>query len=605
MFAPEERHVLRDALRPGPDERLVHAVGTTFSVDLPAALAVPLAFAGQALGESDDPIAVLDALRSAADRLDVFCQCGVINMAGKPTELAAFLEPVLHEVQAPQHASGYLFHPKVWVARYETLDGERFRLICATRNLTASTAWDAVVRLDGVPDGRRAKPENRPIRDLLGALPDMAVRPLEGARRQRIVELADAVAPVVWDLPSAVGRATVAFHALGLRRTRDLPEVAMNLQGRRLVAVAPFLDDVAVRALAEGVKELVVISRAEAFEQLAPELLENVDCRVVSSLAGLASVDEESEGTEARSVLGGLHAKVYVAEAGRQARLVVGSANATTAGLHGNNVEFLVEFVGGPNALGVDKLLHESDGLGSLLESYRPTGGAAPSEEDALARSLDRALRAVASVRFSSEVVQTGDSYAQTVRAAAAPPAPPDGVEVFVEVYGSVGRQQPVGADDVAWTFGDLGLTEISAFIVFTAVGTCGATTIRRVTLVRSDLVGAPEARLDEILAKQFSTTEQFLRFLALLLGVDRGLDIGPAGIDTAGLAGWGMSGGGAGLFELLVEAAARRPRVLDDIGRLVDRLGATERGRAVLPEGFDELWTAVRAAQPEILRFS
>ena len=603
MFAPEERHILRDALRPAPDERLVHAVGTTFSVDLTAALAVPLAFAGQALGEADDPIAVLDALRSASDRLDVFCQCGVVNTSGKPTELAAFLEPVLHEVQAPQHESGYLFHPKVWVARYETDDEERFRLICATRNLTASTAWDAVVRLDGRASGRRANASNRPVRDLLEALPDMAVRPLEETRRRRIVELASAIGPVEWEIPDAVGRADLVFRTLGLQRVRGVPDPTAGFTGRRMVVVSPFLDDAAVGALADAHDSLVVVSRAEAFEQLDPDLVGRLDCRVVSALAGLQSVDEGADPIEPRSVLGGLHAKVYVGEWGKAARLVVGSANATSAGLYGHNVEFLVEFRGGPKALGVDKLLHDTEGLGSLLETYRPTGGAAPSDEDELLRSLDRVLRVIAATPFTSEVHESGSMFTQTVRTATPLPAAEEGVAVTVEVYGTLGRQQPVADGATTWVFDGLGLTEISAFVVVTAAGTRGATTLRRSTLVRTDLSGAPPTRLDEILAKQFSTTQQFLQFLALLLGIDRGLDLGAAAGEAANLGSWGAAGGGAGLFELLVEAAAQRPRVLDDIGRLVDRLGETERGRAVLPEGFDTLWSAVRAAQPEIMR--
>ena len=55
MLSPEDRTLLLDALRPPPGGRLVHAVGTTFTLDLESALTVPLAFAGHALGDSLDP----------------------------------------------------------------------------------------------------------------------------------------------------------------------------------------------------------------------------------------------------------------------------------------------------------------------------------------------------------------------------------------------------------------------------------------------------------------------------------------------------------------------------------------------------------------------
>ncbi|MFM8857787.1 MAG: phospholipase D family protein [Actinomycetota bacterium] len=597
MFAPDERAVLREALRPEVGETLVHAVGTTFSVDLSAVLAVPLAFAAHGLTEASDPIAVLEALRAAADRVDVFCQCGNIRAPRTPNDLAAFLEPMLHEVRAPQHEQGFLFHPKVWVARYDADGDDRFRLICLTRNLTDSAAWDAVVRLDGRPDGKRTDANNRPIMDLLRALPAMSVRQMEPSRQTRIKELADAIGPVVWETPLDLGSVSLTFHALGLRRTRHRPELVGNLIGRRHLVVSPFLDDEGIGEITNGSAEVIVVSRVDDLDRLRPETVNGLDCRVVRSDAGLAPADADTVSDESeRGVLGGLHAKMYVVEAAKQAALFIGSANATSAGLFGRNVEFVVEFRGGPNALGIDRFLDPASGLGSLLEEYPAQGGQERPDADELVRSLERALRHVASSTFTSTITNVADGYTQTVQVAAPVPAYASNVSLQLGVYGMAGTAKPMLEAELEWVFGCLSITEISAFVVVTASVGEGSARVQRSTLLRSALIGDPSTRRDEILAKQFTTPDQFLRFLALLLGLP--LPGVGSGSEASGQWGWGGWSGGAGLFELLVNAVASRPQVLDDLARLVERLQATDRGQRVLPEGFTQLWSAISEAR-------
>jgi hypothetical protein len=111
--------------------------------------------------------------------------------------------------------------------------------------------------------------------------------------------------------------------------------------------------------------------------------------------------------------------------------------------------------------------------------------------------------------------------------------------------------------------------------------------------MVRARLLGDPDGRLDEILAEQIATPDRFLKFVLLLLGFAGSSAL--AGLAAGGGGYW--NGTGSGLFELMVNALADRPDALDDLRRLVRRLLGTERGRAVLPEGFEELWSAVQAA--------
>ena len=110
MLAPDNRALLLDALRPPPGCSLDRAVATTFALDLETALMVPLALAGFQLVDDPDPVEIMEALRRMSERLDIFCQAGVISAASWRSDLVALLEKSIHEVRRPR--AGRIFHPK-------------------------------------------------------------------------------------------------------------------------------------------------------------------------------------------------------------------------------------------------------------------------------------------------------------------------------------------------------------------------------------------------------------------------------------------------------------------------------------------------------------
>jgi hypothetical protein len=609
VLAPDERAILRTEMRPDPGYELDIAVATTFTLDLTAALVAPLAFAAFDLAESADPVAVLEAVRSATDRVDVFCQAGQIRVPSTPSDLMAFLEPMVHEVQAP--IAGFLFHPKVWVLRYRGPDGPRFRLLCGTRNLTDDVSWDAVVRLDGVSAGGRRQSGNRPLVDFVKALPDMAVQPVDEARRQRIDDLAESLATVEWEAP--VARSSVAFHVLGLHRRRGTPPLVAAMRGSRHLVISPFLDDRGLASITEGSKEVTVVSRPEELEGLSPATLESLSaCRIVNPMAGLSQPDEEgADGDDngptahdARGgVLGGLHAKTYVVERAKQSRLFVGSANATAAGLHGGNVEVVVEIQSGRKHLGIDLFTGADADMAKILEPYEPTGGAEEPVDEQIGRELENLLRRVAAHPFTATVVADGTRWREVVTADA-PVDSPAGTRLTVGLLTRQGTVHDIGDDgEVMAAFDEMPIADITPFVVVRASRTEGSLSVERATVVRAALVGDPPGRFDEVIARQVDTPEKFLRFLTLLLGLGEGaFAFAGAGVGDTGGAWSILAGRGPGMFELLVRAVADRPQALTDLDRLVQRLEATERGRAVLPAGFGELWSTVRAAQAQLV---
>lgn len=580
MLAPDARAILLDQLRPPVGYRLDAAVATTFTLDLAAALVPPLAFAAFQLRGTPDPVAALEAVRSCADRVDVFCQAGQISVPTQASDLVAFLEPMVHEVARPRR--GHLFHPKVWLLRYTSDDDPpQHRLLCLTRNLTRDHAWDTVVRLDGTATGG-PKAANRPLVELIRGLPARAIVPLPDGRRQRIIGLADEVRRVVWEHPDDVKE--INFHVFGVPGIRP----ATDFSGYPHLVVAPFLNDRGLDTVAPDSPDATVVSRVDDLDRLSPKNAARITPYVVSAIAGLGDPTDADDPGD-RQVLAGLHAKFYVVERNRRAHVFIGSANATDAAF-GGNVELLVELVGGASKLGVETFLGPQAPFRTLLERYDTVGGADADPADQAQRALDELVRDLAAIPYTATVTSNGNSH--RVRVTSDRPLPiPAGYDATAELLTHPGEARVLNANTPADAeFTGVPLADVTPFVVLRVRSPEG---LQRGTVVRATLVNDPTGRLDEILARQVDTSEKFLRFLALLLGL-ADLNFLPSGNGQGGWAGLVPVAVGLGVFELVLRALADRPDALLDLDQLVRRLQATQAGRRVLPDGFDVLWPTV-----------
>lgn len=584
MLPPDDRVVLLDQLRPPMGYRLDAAVATTFTLDLAAALVPPVAFASFEMRGTPDPVAALEAVRSCADRVDIFCQAGNIRIPAQASDLMAYLEPMVHEVRRPR--PGYLFHPKVWFLRYSSPDlPGQFRLLCSTRNLTNDRSWDAVVRLDG-SRSTGLMPENRPLSDFLARLPDLCVTPLDDTRRGRIASLASDARYIEWEHPDNVRE--IQFHALGLGRTTARPDFT----GYRHLVVSPFCNDDGLATVAPSWGDVSLVSRPEAIDRLAPESLEGVTTYRLDPLAGLADPDDEAAAGTGSELLTGLHAKIVVVERNRAAHVFIGSANATSAA-HTGNVEFVVELTGGASKIGVDAFMAADAPFRQLLEPYATTGGMPPDTADAESRALENLLRDVA-VRQFTLTVDGGDGGYLLMLASTTPLEFPTAITLCAELMTRPGHSETLVTGTRALAaFTDVPLADITPFVAVRASTASGLT---RGTVLRASLVNDPAGRLDEILARQVDTPEKFLRFLALLLGLADPASLLPA--ETGRTGGTAFFGGGTtGILELILRALADHPQALHDLDRLVERLQVTAAGTEVLPQGFTPLWVTVMSA--------
>ena len=592
MLAPDSRTLLLDALRPPSGHSLDRAVATTFTLDLAAALVAPLAFVGFRFDEQQDPIEVMEALRSASGRIDVFCQAGSISAGRWPSDLLALLESAVHQVRRPR--PGHVFHPKVWVLRFlNRSEDPFFRLLVLSRNLTFDRSWDTILWLDGRL-GRRPVAGNAPLSRFVAALPVLALERLPDERREAIQDLAEELRRVDWDLPDGVREAH--FHPIGLPGGPRF-DAEGQFSGYRRLVISPFVREGALQRILRprAGERRVLVSRSEELGTLPPRTLDDLEVYELDPTAGLAEDALDGDGEQA--LLTHLHAKVFAVERARLAHLFVGSSNATEAGL-GGNIEFLCELVGRVATLGVEALVGEEAPLRAMLAPHAPRDGSQVDEAGTERRALDDLLIDIAAgVRFQTAVDRGDDGWAPHITSDTAPPHIPDGTRVAIAPYNRPAESftlDPVRPANLKLPPREL--ADITPFLELTAHRTVDGGTLKRSAVICSRLVGAPSERFEEILTRQIDTPDKFLRLLALLTGFSS-VRAGGITLTGEGAASW-SAGFGEGVLELLARALAERPESIDHLASIVERLRGSPSGRAVLPPGWDDVWLPLRKAR-------
>ena len=499
MLDPDDRTLLLDALRPPAGYVFDRAVATSYTLDVHALLTTPLALAAFDHEATDgsipsDPVALLEALRRCAERIDVFCQAGAIGVPPKYHRLYAWVERCVHECTAPTPWA--TFHPKLWVLRFAALDEDdevptRYRLLCSSRNLTFDRNWDVLVSLDGEHDEGAAN--GAPLADLLRRLPQLATQRLEPDRRSGLHAIAHDLRRVRFVPPPGFQDLTV--HVLGLGADSPLPSEA-----DRLLIVSPFVTAGALHGLRAIAPVTEVIARAEELDRMPAATLDTLHTCYVLAPAAVPTTDDEG----ATRPLVGLHAKLFIAERGRLAEWFVGSANATDAGL-GANVEVLLQLVGTRARVGIDTVYDGADGHGlrRLLQEYRRVDE--PEEEDdddCLQRLVDRMARRLAASRLHVHVAPRSDEHFDLRVTGDVVPAIEEGsASVIVRPLSlSTGERVAVGAPlDVR--FPSVAFETISVFVVIEIVARLRSSVLSTSLLVRGDLQGSPHDRIDRLLS--------------------------------------------------------------------------------------------------------
>jgi hypothetical protein len=591
MLGLDQTAMLIDALRPPPGMAIDAAIGTTFTLDLSALLAVPVAasFAEQ----EDEGADLLETIRRYADRTILFCQAGAISVPAYRAALT-FVEQTVVEVSKPD---GGLFHPKSWIVRFTSGRGRvRHRVLVMSRNLTFDRAWDVLVRLDEDPECSAAI-DTAPLVDFIAGVAGAAARPLTLAQQELVGSIRDTARRARMAVPSPFtdgafeplrpGRRVFPFydrcdHALAIspflthRPVADFLGTATTWRG--VVSRAGGLDGVA--SVLTGVEDVKRIKDAVLDAQ------QSVD----PVFEPTAEDEDSAEGVDLGPAMRGLHAKIFVQDVGDRSTAWLGSANLTDAALS-RNWELLVRLTGSRRDVGYDAVLSrkpEQNNLSWLVEDHELPEEDAPEDESPLVgHAFDLA---------SADITVTL-TVQEHIRAELriSPCRPPEDVVMQARLL-----SQPdfITFESGVATWDGLALHQITPFVVLQL----RAPSETRSVLVRAHLIGDDyEERRGAVLAHAIANRDDFMRYLAALLG------LGPLGgypVDADGAGGWFAGNLDADkVLEDLLATASRHPRRLASLEQTLRRLETDSRFAEIVPSDFRELWAAVYTARKGAIR--
>lgn len=617
MLSPDVRAVAMDLLRPPSQYGLDLAVLTTYTLDLDALLALPLAVLSQSDSSVEDlmayPLDLIAALREAGDRIHVFVDETGIGIPDRGRELVSTLESSVHPVRAP---NGGVFHPKVWLARFVPEDDdapELLRLAILSRNLTFDCSWDIALASEAPIGGRRVA-DSRPLGELIAALPSMAAKAgtrLPKSVSDAVATLAEKARRTAYPAPEGFD-SPLRFHSFGFpsRPTGVWPPKG---DASRVLAVAPFAGkygtDMTAAFAGDGAK-CTLVGRAEELDQISPDALDKwSEVLVLSDPASGESAEEARRPS-------GLHAKIIGVEHGGQATWYFGSANLTRAALAGRNVEILARLTGRRHRCGIGQFLDEHPvGTGGrvahaqadrkrrfrdLCEPYNPSPTETEEDDATLAEEerqrsrgmLEKAQAAVTQSVASGDlrvVCRPGEDVWEW-RMVGEIGDMPDGVTVHIWPA-TLAEEHCHPPNHLSW---QLPVSHLTAFVAFwMSVGVEGVDDLRFAMRLPDE--GLPNDRTARILRALVDSPAKFLHFLRALLGPIGERDFLPRdGEGPAVPYGEGVFGGAETLLEDLLRAASRDPERLDVVRRLVDDLRRTEDGRAIILPDLYELWQAI-----------
>jgi hypothetical protein len=606
MLKPDDRHLLFDSLRPPDGYALDYGVGTTFSLDLLALLTAPLAFTLFDWGNDEDPLhasplALLEAIRRYSDRLIIFCQAGEISIPARHQHLFAYLEDSVIEVLPPSPEG--VFHPKTWVLRFTCPNSPTiYRMLCMSRNLTFDRSWDTLLVLEGELINRNnAFASNHPLGDFIQVLPSLATHPVLDRISKEIDRMQYDLRRVQFELPEGIDDLT--FFPLGIPAARKWP---FSERVDRILIVSPFISAKCLSRLSKPSEGNILISRQESLAALESGALAGFESvKVLRDEANVINTDAETQDKQVEVPFTGLHAKLYVADAGWKASVLTGSANATDAAFN-RNVEFLVRLQGSKSKCGIDAMMQAGDGqvtFDHLLQKFMPLQE--PNHPDEEQRQLEQKVEQIRRA-LSKSIVQgsveedTGTGLFQ-LQIRPKQPLPVISPDITLECWPITlpqGRSVVLKTDQsLLAEFQQLSFEALTSSVAFEATAHGAGKTASIRFVLNLPLEGIPVDRRDRILRTMLENRGQVLRLLLLVLSEDAsdlsGFLMNTQNLDMGGIghtpANWGVP-----LFESLVRALDRDPTKLDEVAHLVEDLRRTSEGTALLPEGFDAIWQPI-----------
>lgn len=616
MLKPEiDRLDYGKQLIPPEHYELDVAIASTYSLDLNALLAVPIALCfgdtldGDLKGEK---IALFEAIGQLKDKLRVFYQKGNILLPATYNRLFTLLEPCLQPL-IPDGGAFSSFHPKFWLIRYvlekktsANLPKVVYKLIVLSRNLTFDRSWDLAITLDGRIDNKKNNDKNINWNQFLKSLLNQAKNFTAGTK------INNELGRIIWESPENFDQ-EISLFAGGA--SYGSPVNIEPVNNDSLMVVSPFIKSTGgeIKALdwlaqfAPSGKRYL-FSSADELNMVGEDKLVQWECFSMneSIVKGEESyeINETSLGESAQ--IQNLHAKLIIHQKGRKSYWHLGSANATSAALGSSNckprnTEIMLRLEGNINKVGIDVIKDSwvtDNPTSSLFIKHKFTQQPQDSDDGnvrAILREIEHQLISAKWVlECSAKEEKNKFSLCLKVFERHEADANPlekfsNGIVVTVGQLGLIGDASKKSyRHDMHWD--EIDLTNISALIPVGLSVEKNGISLESFLIIEADLeIEYGDIRHQLILKSLVDTDEKIVNYLRLLLQIhpDKNEWLSFDKQNKFGT-GYGSIFSGEPLFEQLLLASARHPKALERISNLMSQLKLSE---VKVPKDFDDLW--------------
>lgn len=569
-----------------PGYELEFAVGTTYSLDAEAFLAIALSFAR--LGDVSDadfqsPFRLLEGLRQANNRSAIFCNRGGLQPPARMNPLYAMLDKSVFEVANEQKGRELTnFHPKIWIIKERSIDNHekrQIKLIVMSRNLTKDTSLDCAVSMTaplGVRTNADLRRKHQPLKDFLLILAEKA----NSDKKKKIKKLAndfDSIGAFELEPPYEDYDFLPIHFGENLNESIDLQS---ELPAERIVVVSPFIDLETLTWLNcfRSKQEKILITRLDS---LTPEIMEhylgeNREVWVMSQIAETNDIQSMN-----------LHAKMYFSWGPKSGgiHLWLGSANATHNGFYRNS-EFLLKLTMKRGRGQFEDFKAEfCDEKKQMCERITSLPKMEPVKEDySLAISVRKNL--ISRNNLSAEIVEKNGAYVLIISAK--------------KIRGIKGRitiapiQEPCNEVELSPEFQQCTISvanrsHLSEFYIL-KVSPDDELVDPVKMAIKIPTKGIPEDRDDHIFRSLIDTRDKFLNYVEMMI-TDRPQELATLFMQSSepetSVSLRKQNSRSNALYESLLHIAATNPERLEDVQELVNRLDDT-----VVPESFAQMCT-------------
>ena len=568
-------------LYPPNNYELDFAIGTTYSLDLDALVGSSIALGLSQETDSnlrENPIFLLEALRSTSDKIALFCENGRIHLPNNPTQIYILLEDMVFQASHPKDDKYSSFHPKFWLLRFMGEDGSiLYRLIVLSMNLTFDRSWDISFTMEGLKTDEKTD-KNDSISKFIEKLTEYSTNEIKS---DKMKEIMDELSFVHFDLNSNIFN-DYEFIINGIGEEYSIQKQPLfNENWDELFIMSPFLSNGIIKDFNNRKNKnsrATLITREMSLSRLKPEDCSNFD---VYRLKDVIIDGEDFVSQENQQILKqDIHAKMYAMEKDDVCEFYLGSLNASHNAKY-NNIEVMVKLVAKKKKFNVKALIKdifngEKDGIDCPFQPVDMNGIKPDAENEGT--DLDLIIRKMAALNIRGNVIPNDSNY---------------DIELIIENYdefeGSEIKLSPLLKNDfVAFSenmvFENLEKIQLSEFFILSV--SKDDDSVKRI--IKIQMEGMPEDRKNDVISSIIDDETAFIRYVAFLLSDDyaEALIGGGSGCDGCREPGRGLMQLPE-LYEKMLKTAQKSPEKFIELDFLIKTLSKDN----VVPEGFEELY--------------